>query len=95
MNFCAQTSQACHFVHLSNVFYMEKLKIPAHCLPDGVSSYSQSQHGFMTGKSYLTNLIFFTERMVCHWNKLSVEVVELLSLKVFKKHANMPPGDMV
>lgn len=67
-------------------FAWKKLKIPAQCLPKGVSTYSESQHGFVKGKSYLTNLIFFTERMVSHRNKLSVEVVELSSLSVSKKH---------
>lgn len=31
------------------------------------------------------NKHFFPERVVMHWNKLPMEVVELLSMKAFKK----------
>ncbi|KFQ13919.1 hypothetical protein N330_04576, partial [Leptosomus discolor] len=38
---------------------------------------------------------FFTERVIKHWIKLSREMVESLSLKVFKKHVDVTLWDMV
>ena len=38
---------------------------------------------------------FFPERVVRRWTRLLRAVVESPSLKVFKKHVNMAPGDMV
>lgn len=37
---------------------------------------------------------FYTEKAVRHWNRLPRVVVEPTSLEVFKKHADVAPGDM-
>ena len=38
---------------------------------------------------------FYSERMVMHWHRLPKEVVESLSLEVFKKHVDLALRDTV
>ncbi|KFQ56321.1 hypothetical protein N333_00517, partial [Nestor notabilis] len=41
------------------------------------------------------NFFIFTERVAKHWNRLPREVVESLSLEVFKRYVDVAPGDIV
>lgn len=38
---------------------------------------------------------FFTERVVKHWNRLSVELVDLPSLEIFKRCVEVALWDMI
>ena len=45
--------------------------------------------------SRLQEEIFISERVVRHWNRLPREVVDSLSLEMFKKHGDVALGDIV
>ena len=53
------------------------------CSADGLNS------GWILGKN------FFSERVVKYWNRLSREVVELLTLEVLRKRVNVALRDIV
>ncbi|KFV87189.1 hypothetical protein N308_11255, partial [Struthio camelus australis] len=42
-----------------------------------------------------TRKLFFTVSAVEHWNRLPVEVVEFLSLEIFKTHLDMILGNLL